>query len=251
MEVYQNCIYVDKNEIENLKPLKNGCGTYGQCYFLNDDTLLKLFYEEVQQSSWLYKVTDIAPLAGHSNETYVFPEKLAFCDEQFIGYTMQYIKGKTNLQRISNYNLDSFANAIKKVEYDTISLANKGIASVDVNQTNILFNNSFNIIDTDSYYFQLTNKLSDSDSIKHLKKLIYKDNIKSFYEICFEMINRDKNIKNFANYNKQLREMANIIKYYQTPIMDDYIRTLKKEVLEISDIDVETYSDMRKVLKRE
>ncbi len=108
-----------------------------------------------------------------NSDTFVFPKELVYENHIFVGYIMDYIKGKTLNKINENENIYDFINQVKKCEYDVSTLSIYKYYIIDFKEENIMYTDDkqLKVIDTDYYY-------------KSNNKELFKDNLASYSVAC-------------------------------------------------------------------
>ena len=129
-------------------------GKEGSCYFLNKDTVIKIF-KTVRKYKNIY-------IKDHTSPNIAFPKDIYYLEDSNLikAYTMNYLKGKDiYLGLDSSLLIDNLINAYNKIRLEIEKFPN--IYMADLVGVNILYDNSsneFNIIDTSEWY-KLKNSL--------------------------------------------------------------------------------------------
>lgn len=150
-----------------------GRGACSVVYKYDDTTVVKLFNESGKK---MFTPEDFSQLVGLSNSTCVFPQQVISIDGQFAGYSMEYVKGQKLHEVIDTLDIQTFMDAIKKVETDLQALSKDKVLFQDVNQGNIMWdeqNGCIKIIDTD--FFERNENVTEQQC--------YGNNISSFNNI--------------------------------------------------------------------
>ena len=125
-----------------------GNGKEGSCYFLNKDTIIKLFH--------LLKAERKLNFVGYSSDFIAFPKDIYYYyDSNLIeGYTMNYMKGISLSNDLDNDLLiEKLILAYNKIKSEIETLPN--IYMADLVRVNVLYDynaNNINIIDTSRWY---------------------------------------------------------------------------------------------------
>lgn len=237
MELSNNEINFNKKELNGLKLI--GTGRFANCYLYDDNTALKIYVPAKKNDfSVPMSLKKLQSFLGIQNDTYVFPQRVAYCDGYFIGYTMPYIKAK-NLIDKKDFQLIDLERSIKQVEKDTKLISKLRIITLDVNPTNILFNKRIKIIDPDNYFM-------DTDGSS---KSIYKNNISQFNSTCLEYISLSKVVDDYLVENPILDEAVDEV-IYENGSLANVMKLFRSEVQKLSDNEVKTYSDAKRILRK-
>ena len=143
-------VMVDLIDIANIRSNNTflGNGKEGSCYFLNSDTIIKLFH--------LLKIDRKINFVGYISDYIAFPKDVYYFDDSkcIEGYTMNYMKGVNLYNGIDNDLLiENLILAYNKIRLEIESFPN--ICMDDFVTVNTLYdynNNVINLIDTSRWY---------------------------------------------------------------------------------------------------
>lgn len=123
-------------------------GKNGSCFRIGQNKVFK----EFNLNNFLEK--SITRLSRLKIEPFVFPSELVYVDDNFVGYTMDFVDGVT-LDQVKSIDLDNYLNEIRKLEYSISYLSILHYLILDFKERNIMFtsDNEFKVIDTDFYTY--------------------------------------------------------------------------------------------------
>ncbi len=138
-------------------------GKEGSCYFLNKDTVIKIF-KTVRKYKNIY-------IKDHTSPNIAFPKDIYYLEDSNLikAYTMNYLKGKDiYLGLDSSLLIDNLINAYNKIRLEIEKFPN--IYMADLVGVNILYDNSsneFNIIDTSEWYKLKNSLIYNINNLNH------------------------------------------------------------------------------------
>ncbi len=222
---------IDILEIESNNTLL-GFGKEGSCYFLNNNTVLKLF-KKVSKYRNIY-------IKNHTSPYIAFPKDIYYLEDTNLikGYTMNYLKGKDIYLGLDNSLLiDDLIKAYNKIRLEIEKFPN--IYMADLVGVNILYdnsNNEFNIIDTSEWY-KLKNALT-----YNLNSLNY-----NILKSLFKTINLEQSEFKSNKLRKLYQEYKDLIlelNIYNLDLFMEFITELVTYNKEYKD-KVKTISDLK------
>lgn len=234
------------NEKFICKRLTHGEGTNSICYLLNNDKVLKIYHNNLSDYNVVYE-ENLIPLLNIESETFAFPEKIFTNDDGIVtGYIYPYIKGETLTYSDKSPYIIDFINKLDLVYEDILSISNKGIFTCEMGPKNIIFNDKFNIIDTDTYFI-----------IKSIpKEVCLSHNIAIFNQSILDYIIRkekiDQNLFTYINNNEFLRILWEQMtsKDSAKPLLKEFIYELKRDLEDMYNYNIETFDDIHKVFRK-
>ena len=187
--------------LRNLKEI--GFGSQGVCYYNpRDKKIYKIYHQffdkDLDPDYFVhYTESEIMRFSHINNNTFIWPEDTIILNGEVVGYITQYVNAKS-LYKINplTVNLDTFYDAIINAKKDIDLISNYKVVTMDM-MYNVLYNNSFSIIDADDYYYL------DDDKDIEINRQINHNNFNM--EIYYFLV--DGIFENFVNANKELREL--------------------------------------------
>lgn len=234
------------NEKYESTPLKNGKGSNATCYLLEENKVLKIYHDNLSEYNKVHSM-NFEPLLNIKNNTFIFPEKLFVNkDGVVLGYISPFIEGETLLDNSNDIKLYDFINGLDEAYKDISKISKEGVFTCEMGPRNIIFNNKFYIIDTDTYF--VIKALSYDVCLSH--------NISIFNTSILDYIVRnekiDQDLFTFINRNDTLRllweEMTS--RENAKPLLKEFIIELKSSLEYEYKADIETFNDFYKVFKR-
>jgi len=128
-----------------------GSGDNGNCYLISNNEVFKtFFYPEIFEKR-------VIELTKMNNPYFIFPKKIVYVKNKFVGYIMDYVDGVT-LDKMKNIDIFKYIEDIKNIEYYIAVLSRRGYFLMDFKNANIMIdkNNNIKIIDTD-YFLKTDN----------------------------------------------------------------------------------------------
>lgn len=227
-------------------PIKNGEGSNATCYLLDNGKVLKVYHNDLSEYNVVY-ATNFEPLLDVRNNTFIFPEQLFINDEDVvIGYISPFIEGETLLDNPNDILIDEFVDKLDKVYEDISQISERRVFTCEMGPKNIIFNDRFYIIDTDTYF--IVNSLPYEVCLSH--------NISIFNASILDYIVRNEKINQdlfaFINKNQVLRllweEMTS--RENAKPLLKEFIEELRTSLSDEYGTDIETFNDFYQVFKR-
>lgn len=163
-----------------------GRGQTAICFLLNNGKVFKLFHDidEVKNEIKEDIISNFEDINSISNDTFIGPDTLIFKNGNLIGYTYDYLPGKT-LKKLKNTLLVS--DILNNYDYlieNTKDISDNKFILRDLHSRNILLGNHFHIIDLDR-----GEKTSEFDC-----KTSFKINTHAINEaLVYALFNADKN----------------------------------------------------------
>lgn len=231
-----NIYLKSKDELKTLELLK--CSEYASTsnlYKCNNE-VLKVYHKK--RSIDVLNTLDF--IKNLKLKMFVGPNKFIFLDEEFYGYSMDYINGNI-LFNLSGININNLFKSLDYIEKDIKKLSDNKIEIVDLNCLNILYNfinNLINIVDLDEYTVR-TNLSFDE---------IFKINIEEFINNFFLIITDCYDIGVSKESLVKLRNILNNYNKYSS--LYDLFINIKMELENISDSKITRISDFRKCLMK-
>ena len=233
-------ISVDFCEIASIKSEKEflSSGKEGACYFLDSETIIKLFH--------ILRGNRKINFKGYKSDNIAFPIDIYYyADTNLIeGYTMNYLKGMSLSKGFdSSLLIDDLKNAYNKIRIEIEKHPN--IYMDDLVSVNILYDynsNNFNIIDTSKWYKKKDAKLINISKLNAIliDKLL--DILKNSYK---EIINEDSKLNLlYQEYNNILMGFQYLEKVYNPELFLEFVDRLVK-ILNNREKKVETIGDLK------
>lgn len=157
-------IIFSSNQIfSELRPISFGsiCDIY-KIRIDKEVVALKLFNDLEEQ-----KVENYERKLNINIDSYIFPIKLVYINDKFKGYTMKFCKGKDLERRRLDLNVDEFTSSTAKLVEDTKKLSLTQYSIYDTFITNVMYDNGFKMIDTDSYILKEKKTVSEIEQINN------------------------------------------------------------------------------------
>lgn len=234
------------NERYECIPIKNGEGSNATCYLLDSNKVLKIYHENLSEYNKVHSV-NFEPLLNIKNNTFIFPEKLFVNKEgEVLGYISPFIEGDTLLDNPNDIKIYDFINNLDNVYEDISKISKEGVFTCEMGPKNIIFNNKFYIIDTDTYF--VIKALSYDVCLSH--------NISIFNASILDYIVRnekiDQDLFTFINRNDNLRFLWEEMTSRENAkgLLKEFIISLKSDLEYEYKTNIETFSDIYKVFKR-
>lgn len=150
-------VNITSEEFKKLKELPNGQGSEGKCYFYDNNKILKVFFHYNEPKRIMaYNDNSFNHILGVNNNNYAFPEDISYIDDLFAGCITKYIKGNNLDCADESIIIDQMIEEYLLLEKSTLPLSNRHIILNDIRTSNIIYNNKFNMIDTNGYKERLT-----------------------------------------------------------------------------------------------
>lgn len=190
--------FKSKNDlILKIRFLKEiGEGSQGICYLDKENRLVyKVYHKFFDGCISNRNYSEIMRFSDITNKTYIFPKDIIEINNEVVGYVESYVTGK-DLSQINPLmiNLDKLVKNINKVSTDIETISESGILTFDV-MYNILYNNRFNVIDSDDYIIR------DIDP-----NLLFEMNKNKFDYVIYNFL-IDDYFDDFVNDYKELKIM--------------------------------------------
>ena len=156
-----------------------GNGKEGSCYFLDKDTIIKLFH--------ILKAERKLNFVGYTSDFIAFPKDIYYYNDSKLieGYTMNYMRGMSLSNEIdSNLLIADLILAYNKIKSEIETLPN--IYMDDLVSVNVLYDyndNNINIIDTSRWY-RLKN--SKDKNINRLNCILIKSLLMTINPLDYE-----------------------------------------------------------------
>ena len=214
--------YIRKHSIQCL-----GLGREGICYLLDNGLVLKKLYNEYY-SDFALQFKDI------NIESFVFAKTGIIINNFINAVFMDYIKGFTILEKIPyDQNILIIAEQLQKLVEDIKKISKLGIIAKDFYPGNIIYNEKgFIIIDTISYLYLNKGDVKVNNLFEIMNK-VYDALIKEIY-FCKEI-------------------PSNLLFMGKIDILEnpkEYLKELKLKIEEISQQEVITLGDIKKILNK-
>ncbi len=148
-EEQKNIIELNSAMLQDMQVL--GRGACAVVYKYRDNQVIKVLNESGKK---LQNERNFSQMLGVASNICIFPQNRVEIDGQFQGYTMEFVDGQQLQEKISEINLETLINAIKKAEQDIKELAKDKVFFQDLNEGGIMWdekNNKIKIIDTDFF----------------------------------------------------------------------------------------------------
>lgn len=177
------------------------------------------------------KINDLSKIKMRS---FVFPKRLVYVKNKFVGYIMDYVDGVT-LDKIKNIPIDKYIDETILFEYAIAALSVRKIYMVDFKDKNVIFtkDNTFKGIDTDLYFFVRNNKNPYKSNIRNFSTTIL-DPMMDVFEIEFN--------NKILNHNKELLIDGS---YLASKFLIDVLKEMRKTI----DADINNTTDVKNSLK--
>lgn len=230
-------------DIKNLKPLKDGEGSCGKCYILNENTLYKEFYP-VTEEDFIICEKELRPLVGIINDTFVFPIELNIKYGILLGYTMRYVKGVSLKNLNHDIFLYSLIYALPKVYEDIEIISKKGILLYDISDDNILFDGTkLSIID------------QDRSTIIDNPRLALMYNRRNFNQtiLCYicEQTMQNREIEKFISSDVYLNYIyEGLNQGISNEFMIEFLETIREKLFEVYGDVAINVKDIKKILEK-
>ena len=202
-------------------------GKNGECFLIDGNRVFKRLYNPNNFIDCIERLSKIKV------DTFVFPEQLVYVNNNFVGYTMEYVDG-TKLKYLEGAPLKEYLKEIIKCEYSLVSLSNKKIFMLDFTPSNVMFSkdNKIKAIDTDFY-----NKTS--------RKNVYQMNLDTFSSTILTPF-MDIFDTNFNNRKLNVKkELLLEGKYLPSKFILEVLKELRKEI----NCELNNTSDVKASLK--
>ena len=215
-----NSVYLDKlpdNYTENYID----CGCNSKCFLVDNNTVFKMLNNpDVFEDN-------IVRLSKYKVPSFVFPKKLIYVKDKFVGYTMDYVEG-TTLSDLNDALLKEYINQIIEFEYILVSISNKHIGLLDFKPRNVIYkkNNKFRVIDTDFYYLTNNKRLYQINAYQAFSTLLYP--IIDIYDVRFQN-------KRLNYYRNLITEGRYLPSKFLLEILKEIRHNLKIEVNSINE----------------
>ena len=207
----KNIKVISKKEFKKIELLeKIGEGSYANLY-KSDDIVYKIFKENEDDEEDIYEdeIHNLERLVNFKNGICVFPNEL-LKDENgnFIGYTMDFVKGENISDIIENIPFEILKKALAEAIQEINELSKKKIRIEDLQIIWEEKTNSLRFIDTDQYYIS---EHTSEDYIKENNLATLKLEIESAIYIASKILDEYLK-KNGAYILDDLIEMIDKIK---------------------------------------
>ena len=148
-------------------------GTYGRCYELVNNDILKIFKIPKGKS----EIQKMKSFCDIDTKTIIFPKELLVSRDTLFGFSMRKAQGNKLYETFRNYDLEEASFNTINLENDIINISDLGIRMYDIHSENIFYDGfNYSVIDTDEYDYCDFNK----DDLEYF-------NIKQFYSVFIEL----------------------------------------------------------------
>lgn len=190
-----------------------GIGTTAVCFLMRNNKVLKIYYSISLKNIMMSKL-EILDQIG--NDSYVTPEEVLVKDNLCIAQIYPYIHAKT-LNKINNNTISELLLNYDKLIKDTKYVSDRKFLLGDLHRKNILFNDSYHVIDLDKGYIEdrYTEDTIYSLNMRKINETILYSifGVKSDRVIDFEKENIRKSysnsLSNLDDFPKLLELLAN------------------------------------------
>ncbi|MEG2251136.1 MAG: hypothetical protein RSD09_06155, partial [Bacilli bacterium] len=190
-----NDINLKSSDIIKLERLKiEGFNKGGNLYILDEETLLKVFYNKMYYNQVREKSTDLL-LSLEPIENTSYPQKKLYIDGIYNGYSMPYFKN-TNTFKSEIYTMDSTLEQKKKIITD-ISNALQELHKREIIHGDIHLDN-FIKDDNNGYLVDLDDVRIKGDNFNNIK--LYNIKISEFSRMIYTDSKSIDNIKAVINF---------------------------------------------------
>lgn len=232
----------DSLDTIKLKPLKNGSGSYGRCYIVDDNTLYKKFFIN-EDGKYPFHRDKLSNLIGIENDTIIFPTELDIVDDYVRGYYMKWIHAPNMREIDYDISLSSIISSLDKLELDLNLVSDLGIVISDVNFENVLFKDRFYLIDIDLCwksrgYFNV-NSFNERMFTNFLHHYFIKEY--NYYEFIFAL----------ENYPRLENVYCASINSKSISSFKEFLIMYKEYISEIAGCDIDNFKNVDKVLLRD
>ncbi len=156
-----------------------GYGSTAICYLLDDNRVFKEFAKPLPGTC----ADNYRHLINLHNKSFRFPVEFVFDDtNNFCGYIMGYANGLTLRSTFKSSDLNKMSINTISFENEIKNVSKKGIKFRDFHSDNIIYNNEFIVVDTDSFI------KSDEDT----DLLIY-ENVTYYKEVLYNLLTENLN----------------------------------------------------------
>lgn len=147
---------LDKDVLK--KPIKGGLGSFGRCYYFNDDKVLKKFKDPIN-----FIEANLKKMVGLQNDSYVFPEILIYKERELWGYIMERVRGMALLSNQNNLCFLALIESLDKLYCDTLEISKLGIVADDLAARNMTYDQDkkLRVYDTDFYQVKKRKSIKD------------------------------------------------------------------------------------------
>ena len=145
---------MDIQKLKNITELKPiGEGKCAKCY-TDGQRVFKMIKKD-SDSLYLYDMKVVKNLVGKKSDLCVFPNELIYDKNgEWLGYTMDYVKGEKLANRISNIPFEELIRASKVAQEQVKDVSKIGLMFVDSHADNYMWDDekrAIKIIDTDFF----------------------------------------------------------------------------------------------------
>ena len=191
-----------------------GIGTTAICFLRSDGNVVKLYintYLKRQMFNYFNMEDQLKLLNKISNDTFIGPEEILVKNDNIIGYIYPYVKGR-RIDRLSNkLTKEDILNSYQKLFDDTKKLAEHDIRLNDLHERNILFYDSYHVIDLDKCTVkECAYRFNMCDIIDLLVRSIFNTGVIHsirFQEKDLEELYRDVRYKHNEDFDKLIERI--------------------------------------------
>lgn len=225
-----------------LKELPDGKGNFGKCYIIDDRTLYKEFYES-SRSGYSFKKESLKKIVNIKNDSFIFPKKLYTKGNEVLGYTMNYIHANRIDKLNYNFSIIDFICAFDTLKENLKKINDERIVMIDAGVKNTLFNGNFYIIDTDFYEKEEDPYFDYNSNEEYIVMYLYEYLV--LRENKYEMLSLIEKNDDLRIINDDLMKKFNISTF------KTFLYELREAICKINHEDIDNFSEMIKVLKKE
>jgi len=240
-----NVVNVDSYKELIKNPIPIGFGDTAICFMGHDGNVIKLFHKEYRENNivgnyeFIHNLNEISKI---SNDVFIGPKTLIFCNNSLHGYIYEYISGK-DLNKVSPYiHIKDLFYDFDRVENAIMEISKKKFIARDVHGGNIIYkDNKYYFIDLDKGEF--CNRKSADE--------IYNYNLCSYINAIFNKVYAlkrwhvaefsNEKIKEFLSRNSYNRQLINEMLIHYEELCDDLNPSLvkvRKKTLKDKSIDI-------------
>jgi hypothetical protein len=211
-----------------------GKGTTAISFLMPNGKVLKIYYKNELKTSIISKREIFDKI---NNDSYIVPEELLIKDNKCIAQIYRYVKANTLHNIKSNFKVSDILKAYKKLIIDTKHISDNLFTLIDLHDKNILFDNSFYVIDLDRGFI--------SDSLN--KNQVFNLNMRKINEVILNSLFKvkddyiiefkDSDTQNlYANSMRRYDEFELLLEKFLTDTSDSSIKKLSKSIKHTKEI---------------
>lgn len=236
MQISEKKIVFDQKEQYESLPLlhQDSLGGQGSVYPFRGN-VLKIFAEDY----FMPQVEKYQHFLNCCQEDFAFPMQLAYCQDQFVGYTMKRYHNLDLYRRPYSDTFSKLKSLLKRQENSVDYLNDHTIKMDDLDLSNVIYDQYFRMIDLDSYEY--ASSFTRTECEDH--------NVRCLRLFTIFLLKRSLALQNISKYQDRL------VRYDKRLLKGDvsqseYVDIVQKQISEDLAINVQSVQNAQKQLRK-